>query len=80
MRHSYTRWSLLLADGIENVTWPGNLREIDLGLDLVALNAAGARVFGQGLGFAGDLKVRAHLHRFVLFHGTGVRLLLGDAH
>jgi len=71
---------LLLANGVENVAWPGNVREIDLGPDLVGLDAARARVFGRGLGFAADAKVRAHLLRFVLFHGTGVRLLLSDAH
>jgi hypothetical protein len=71
---------VLLADGIQNVARPGNMREIDLGLNSIAINAAGASVPGSALCFAGSAQVRTHLLRFVLFHGTGVRLLLRDAY
>jgi hypothetical protein len=69
----------LLADGIQNVPWPGDIGEIDLGLNLIAISAAGARVLGGGLRFAAAAQVNAHFLRLVLFHGTGVRLLLSDA-
>jgi hypothetical protein len=72
--------SLLLADGIQNVARPRNIGEIDLGLNLIAVYAAGARVFGRGLRFAETAQVGAHLLRFVLFHGTGVRFLLSNAY
>jgi hypothetical protein len=71
---------VLLANGIQNVARPGNMREVDLGLNSIAIDAAGASVPGSALCFARPAQVRAHLLRFVLFHGTGVRLLLRDAY
>jgi hypothetical protein len=70
----------LLADGIQNVTRPRDIGEIDFGLNLIALCAAGARLLRRGLRFAGGTQIGAHLLRFVFFHGTGVRLLLSDAY
>jgi hypothetical protein len=70
----------LLTDGIQNVAWPGNIGEIDFGLNLVTINAGGARVLRGGLGFAGAAQVSAHFRRLVLFHRAGVRLLLSDAY
>jgi hypothetical protein len=70
----------LLTNGIQNVAWPGNIGEIDLGLNLIAINAGGTQVFRGGLRFAGSAQIKAHLLRFVLFHGAGVRLLLSDAY
>jgi hypothetical protein len=72
--------NLLLANGIQNVARPGNIREVDLGLNFIAVNTAGTRVLGRGLRFALDAQVGAQLLRFVLFHGTGVRLLLSNAY
>jgi hypothetical protein len=69
----------LLADSIENIAWPGNIGEIDFRLNLVAINAAGTRLLRRTLHFAGGAQISAHLLRFVLFNGTGVRLLLSDA-
>jgi hypothetical protein len=79
-RSDRARRSLLLTDGIQNVAGPGNIGEIDLGLNLIAFNAARARVFRRGLGFAGDAQVSPHLLRFVLFNGTGMRFLLSNAY
>jgi hypothetical protein len=70
----------LLADSIENITWPGNIGEIDLGLNLIAIDAAGARLLRSSLCFAGGAQIGAHLLRFVLFNGTGMRFLLSNAH
>jgi hypothetical protein len=70
----------LLADGIQNVAWPGNIGEIDLGLNLVAVNAGRASVPCGCLRFTGAAQIGAHFLRLVFFHGTGVRLLLSDAY
>jgi hypothetical protein len=72
--------SLLLADRIQNVAWPGNIGEIDFGLNLIAIDAAGARLFCRALRFAAGAQVNAHLLRFVLFNRTGVRFLLRNAY
>ncbi len=79
-RRSYTHRSLLLANCIQNIARPGNIGEIDLGLNLVAIDSAGARLSCRSLRFAGGAQVCAHLLRFMFFHGTGVRLLLRDAY
>jgi hypothetical protein len=70
----------LLTDGIQYVAWPGDVGEIDLGLDLIAFSAAGTRLLRGRLRFAGSTQIGAHLLRFVLFHGTGVRFLLSNAY
>jgi hypothetical protein len=69
---------LLGPNGAQNVARLGNVREIDLGLDFVGINSTGARSPASSLRFTTDLKVGPHLHRFVLFKGTGMGLLLGD--
>jgi len=79
-RSSYAHRSLLLTNGIQNVAWPGNIGEIDLGLNLIAINAGGARGLRRGLRVAGPAQVKADLLRLVLLHGTGVRLFLSDAY
>ena len=74
------RGSLLFTDSIQNVAGPGNIREINLGFNLIAFNAARARVFRRGLRFAGGTQINTHLLRFVLFNGTGMRFLLSNAY
>jgi hypothetical protein len=55
------------------------MRKIDLGLDLVRLDAAAAGGFiGHGC-FAAGTEVRPYLDRFMFFEGTGMGFLLGDA-
>jgi hypothetical protein len=73
-------WSLLLTDGVQNVAGPGNIRKIDLGLNLIAIHATGPRVLRRCLRVAETAQVSAHLLRFMLFHGTGVRFLLSNAY
>jgi hypothetical protein len=70
----------LLTDSIQNVAWPGNIGQIDLGLNLISNGAVGPRRPGSGMRLAGGAQVGSHLLRLVFFHGTGVRLLLGDAY
>jgi hypothetical protein len=68
---------LLLANGIQNISRPGDIREVDFGLDLI--RTAGTRRFGNSLGFTrGRAKMSAHFLRFVVLERTGVRFLLGD--
>jgi hypothetical protein len=61
----------------QNISGTGNIRQVDLGLNLVfsAGSAGGLRRCG------GFVRMRAEIfpyqHRFVLFDGAGVRLLLG---
>jgi len=77
------RWMLdclfLLRDGLEHVSRPGDVREIDLGLDFFF---AAQRTRGSGgwrrLGRAAE--VRPHLFRFMLLERTGMRFLLGHSH
>jgi len=69
---------LFLRDELEDVAGLGNMREIDLGFDLViaAGSARGARA-GRG-SFGARFKNGAHLLSLVVLERTGVRLLLGD--
>ena len=71
-------WLLLGPDGIQNIAWLGNMRQVNLGLDLVAFGAHGTcspagrlRLFGAEVG--------PYLHGFVVFNGTGVSLFLSDS-
>jgi hypothetical protein len=70
----------LLTNGIQNIAWPGNVGQINLGLNLIARGARRTRVLGRRLRFADAAQVSAHLFRLMFFHGTGVRLLLSDAY
>jgi hypothetical protein len=69
---------LLADDRLQDIARLGNMRKIDLGLDFVSISPAGPRGSARGLGFAGGAEVCAHLHRLVLFKGTGMSLLLRD--
>lgn len=69
---------LLLANGAQHIAGPGDVREVDLGLDVVRL--PGWTLFGGGAPVRNRLEVRPHFDRLVFLDGTGVRFLLGDAH
>jgi len=70
---------LLPADGTHHIAGLGNVRQIDLGPDFIAIGARGASGTACGLRFARSrTKMSPHLLRFVLLDGTGVRLFLGD--
>jgi hypothetical protein len=68
----------LLGDELEHITWLGDMRQVDLGLDLVAF-AASARLGGRGLGFCRSAEMRANLLGFVFLDRTRVRLLFSDS-
>jgi len=56
------------------------MRQIDLGLDFVALSASWTRTLRCGMRFCSPLEVCSHLYCFVLFDRTGVSLFFRDAH
>jgi len=67
----------LLLDGPQHVSRAGNVREVNLGLNL-AFRACSPRGPGRGRLFRVSAEMVAHQNRLVLFERTGVRLLLGD--
>jgi hypothetical protein len=70
---------LLFTDGVQHIARAGNLRKIDLGLDFVALGAAGSRrLCRTGRLTSVRAEMRPHFDGLVIFNGTGVGLLLGD--
>ena len=72
---------LLLGDGAQHISGPRNMREVDLGLNLVfaASSPRGLRRTRRRR-FGSAAEMFPHQFRFVIFQGTGVRLLLRDAH
>lgn len=72
---------LLGADGVQHIARLGDMRQINLGLDFIPIRAAGARRFGgTSLRIAPALEIGTDLDCLMFFNGTGMRLLLGDAH
>jgi hypothetical protein len=71
---------LLLRYGAQHISRARNMREVDLGLDLffAASSTGGFRRTRRRVGSAAEMF--AHQVRFVIFQGTGVRLLLRHAH
>jgi hypothetical protein len=70
---------LLLTDNcFQHVSGFGDVRQIDLGLDSIG---SGLRGTGspRSRTFASAAEISAHLVGFVVFQGTGMRLLLGYA-
>ena len=77
---SANRRSLLLADdGPESVTGLGNIREVDLGLDFIAVGASRPGRPTGTLRRAGNAETGTHFVRFMVFERTGMALLLGDS-
>jgi hypothetical protein len=74
-----SRWRhcfFLLRDGFQHISRPGDLRQIDLGLDFFF---AAQRTRGSGrrcLRFGRAAEVHPHFFRFMLLERTGMRLLL----
>jgi len=65
-----------LRDGFQHIAGPGDVRQIDLGLDFF-FAAQWARGPGRRrLRFGRAADVRPHFFRFMLFDRTGMRLLL----
>ena len=68
--------SLLLVNKLQHVAGLGDVRQVNLGLDLVRFSARCATGLGRGLSFGGSLKVGAHFFSLMILNGTGVSLLL----
>ena len=78
-RYRWRRGSLLLlGDELEHIAWLGDMRQVDLRLNLVAF-AASARLGGRGLGFGTGAEMSAHLLGFVFLDRTRVGLLFCDS-
>jgi hypothetical protein len=68
-----------LLQGLQHVTGTRDVRQINLGFDLVAVTHRGTpRVRGL-LRFTMAAEMCPHLFGFVLFNRTGMGFLLGDA-
>jgi hypothetical protein len=68
----------LLGDQLEHIAGLGDMREVNLGFNLIGF-ATGARPGGRGLSFGGGAEMSANLFCFVLLDRTRVRLLLCDS-
>ena len=67
---------LLLGNGSQHISRPGDVGQIDLGLDLF-FAANGTRGFrARRRRFGGAAQVDPHFFRFVILDGTGMGLLL----
>jgi hypothetical protein len=77
-RSNWSGWRLLLADGRKHVARAGDVRKINLRLDLVGGWAARACRLGCMSFSPRSTQTRTHLVRFVLFQRTGMGLLFGD--
>ncbi len=85
-RRNRARWRrrrrsglLLLGNQFQHIARFGDVRQVDLGFDFVSFATVFRRARGRGLRLGGGAEVGPHLLCFMFFHGTGVRLLLGDA-
>jgi hypothetical protein len=67
-----------LLDSAQHISRPGDIRQIDLGLDFVFGPSRAGRFRGRGSFFRITADMPADQYRLVLFDGAGVRLLLGD--
>ena len=85
MRYIRTRrrnnyWGLLLADRTQHIAWPGNMGEVDLGLDCLGVDTAGTRGLRRSLRLTRrTAKMSPHFFCLMIFKRAGMRLLLGDA-
>jgi hypothetical protein len=72
--------SLLMAEEIQNIAGLRDMREIDLGLDFIAIAASRAMwTIGAGR-LTGLVKMSPHLIGFEILERTRMGLLLGDTH
>jgi hypothetical protein len=70
---------LLAHDRLEHVARLRDIRQINLGLDLIGLDATGTGLLVRLLGIACTAEVATHFFRFEIFNGARMSLLLGDA-
>jgi len=71
--------SLLLADGRQHIAWPGDVRQIDLRLDLIGSGPAGTRFRRRLRFYCRTSQAGAYFFGFILFQRTGVSLFLGNS-
>ncbi len=66
----------LLRNCLKNISRPGNVGKVNLGLDFFFAAGRSCRLRGRRLRLCSSTEVGPHLFRLVLFERTGVRLLL----
>ena len=71
-----SRRFLLLRNGFQHITRPGNVRQIDLGPDFFFAAQRARGTGGRRLRFGRAANVLAHLLRFMFLERTGMGLLL----
>jgi hypothetical protein len=70
----------LLADnGFQDISRFGDVREVDLGLNFVAIRTYRTRRFTRRGRFTAAVEVGPHFVSFVVFQGTRMGLFLGDS-
>jgi hypothetical protein len=69
----------LLGNQFQHIAGLRDVRQINLGFDFVGFAPVSRRARRRGLRLSSGTEVSPHLFCLMLFHGTGVRLLLGDA-
>lgn len=70
---------MLLTNGIQHIARAGDMREINLGFDLVGRGATSAGCLELGMVAIPGLQISAHLFGFMLFERTGMGFLLDDS-
>jgi hypothetical protein len=79
-RSVHSRRPLLFADdGLKSVARLGNMREVYLGLDFIAVGSSRPGGPAGTLGRAGSAEAGTHFIRFMVFERTGMAFLLGDS-
>jgi hypothetical protein len=68
---------LLLGDELQNVAGPRDVRQVDLGLNFTGL-LGGTTTLARTGTFGRRFEMRPDLVGLKIFHGAGVRLLLGN--
>ena len=74
-----SRSFLLLRDRFQNISRPGDVRQVDLGFDFFFATQRARRLRGLRRPFRATAEMRPYFFRFVLFEGAGVGLLLRDS-
>jgi hypothetical protein len=65
-----------LGDGFQHISGPGDMRQIDLGLDFFFAAQRARRTGRRRLRFGRAADVGPHFFRFMLLERTGMSLLL----
>ena len=71
---------LLIKNRLQHITGLGDVRQINLGLDLIRSRMSGTGRPSGTVSITRAFEVGTNFFRFVLFERAGMGLLLGDTH